>query len=169
MQVSRSNVPLAVDHAHPIWLDGNPLAGAIARRAFAARFIQMAEQPGPRPGHTRLAGQFAEGAFHHGVHAFLFHPVAFPPVAVPGAFPISHLGIMNPGDASRVDALGHTHRLERLRLRPRGRRPGINRAASGKDQRLSQEGATAQRARVGRKRVGIHLRENCHFRFHAAI
>jgi len=107
---------LAVDHAHPIRLDDDLLAGPVAGLALAARLVEVAEELGPGLGDRGLAGQLAHGAGHHGVCAVLLDVVAFPPVAVAGALPVDELGVVDPDHAAGMDAFGLADGLEGLGL-----------------------------------------------------
>ena len=144
------DVALAENHPHPVGLDGDLLTRAVAHITLAPRAVQVAEQPGPCLRHRSLAGQFADRPRHHGVHALLLHPLGFPPVAIVGAFPIGDLGIVDPDDAPRMDALGYAQGLGLALVEARCDGGETNREAAGKGQRLAQEGATVQRSPVDR-------------------
>ena len=131
------DVPLAPDHAHPVGLDDDLLAGLVADVTLAACVVEMAEEPVPGLADGAFASEIADGAGHHGVDAVLAGVAVLEPVAVARAAPVERSGIMYPDDAAGMDALGVAdglHRLglaavgsgglERLRCGPQGgRRP----------------------------------------------
>jgi len=111
------DVAVAENHSYPVGLDGDLLTGSVAHITSAPLRFKCGKawtMPWPRSPRRSIR----RPSRHHGVHALLLHPLAFPPVTIVGAFPIADLGIVDPDDPARMDALGYADGFGRAWSRP---------------------------------------------------
>ena len=106
----------AKDHPHPVRLDDEFLAAAVARIALAAGAVEMPEQLVPRLGHGGLARHGADRLRHHRVDAVLAGVLRVVQVSVPWPLPAGGQRIVDPDHSPRVDTLCLADGLDPLRL-----------------------------------------------------
>ena len=108
----RINRAFPPDHSHPIRFDHDLLAGLVGRFLFSLHPLEVPKQLVPRACNRALPREITDSPLHHAIHPILLGVVVLVPVPVPRPFPIGHLRVVHPDNATRMNTLCLANGLE---------------------------------------------------------